>query len=183
MNPMLLASSVMTLHNGVPCQTASWSSRITGQREITSSSFISKSKKTRLLAPQMYKSGSAGSQGAFTSMSLLPQLRLHKYIPEYKTLKTEPFCTAFDWQGHYTPNYSQAHSRQTECFGRDVCVVPVYCAPAKLLESIVKGMQVLAMKAIWNGAEMWLFTAINRTNKAHNQSDNPSTMWRLCGIT
>lgn len=25
-------------------------------------------------------------------MSLLPQLRLHKYIPEYKTLKIEPFA-------------------------------------------------------------------------------------------
>lgn len=121
MNPMLLASSVMTLHNGVPCQTASWSSRITSQIEITTSSFISKSKKTRLLAPQMQKSGSAGSQRAFTSMSLLPQLRLHKYIPEYKTLKIEPFYTAFDWQGHYNPNYSQAHSRQTECLA-EMCV-------------------------------------------------------------
>lgn len=39
MNPMLLASSVMALHNGVPRQTASWSSCITGQIEIPTSSF------------------------------------------------------------------------------------------------------------------------------------------------
>lgn len=53
--------------------------------------------------------------------------------------------------------------------GRDVCVVPVCCTQAKLLEAIVKGMQVLAMKAIWKVAEMLLFTAINKINKVHNQ--------------
>lgn len=68
-------------------------------------------------------------------------------------------------------------------FGRDVCVVPVCCTLAKLLEAIVKDMQALAMKAIWKGAEMPLFAAINRTNKAHNWSDNPSTMQWLCSTT
>lgn len=82
MNPMLLASSVMTLHNGVPRQTARWSSCITGQIEIPTSSFKSKSKKTKLLATQIQKSGSTGRQKGFTSMSLPLQLRLHKYIPE-----------------------------------------------------------------------------------------------------
>lgn len=66
-----------------------------------------------------------------------------------------------------TLNYS-AHSQQW-VFGQDGHVVLVSCSQAKPLESIVKGMWVLAMKAIWKGAEMPLFTAINRTNKAHNQ--------------